>query len=473
MQENTTHKLRKFFDGMVVRKSLVRDAGLPRLPQYVVEYLIANHVQESCAQSDLKRMREHISTIFPEAETREVVKAALLKNGEVVLIDKAAVTVNLKTGHLVCSLTFLGENRVEILNTIVDKHPRLLTGGLWGSFRLKYIPGATPKAGNRLIVVGVLPFQADCPSQEDFGQRRAQFTTAEWIDILLTSVGYETTGLSPREKLLYLTRLIPAVESNLNIMELGPRQTGKTFLLRNVSPSVYTASGANVSAASLFANVTTGTMGILGSYKIVQLDEIANTRFDDVSTISMLKDFMESGQFARGGKTYSSDASMVLAGNIDVQGDRPDTRYGNLFDPLPLALRDTAFLDRIHGYLPGWEVPKITPTSISQGYGLVVDYLGQVLGTLRTRDRRDVAHKISLPSNMTKRDVVAIEKIVSGLVKLVYPHDQYTEEELRYFVNFAAELRQRVNNELAKMAPGEFSEKDFSILPVSRLAVMK
>jgi len=465
MQKNTTQKLRQIFEGMVVKKSLVRDAGLSRLPQYVVEYLIANHVQESHARADLKRMREHIATIFPEAETREVVKAQLLKKGEVVIIDKAAVTVNLKTGALVCSLTFLGENKAEILDSIVDKHPRLLTGGLWGSFRLKYLPGPTPKAPFRVIVVGVMPFQASCPDPEDFGQRRSQFTTEEWMDILLTSVGYRTDRLSPREKLLYLTRLVPAVEPNVNIMELGPRQTGKTFLLRNVSPSVYTASGANVSAASLFANVTTGTMGILGSYKIVQLDEIASTRFDDVSTISMLKDFMESGQFSRGGKSYSSEASMVLAGNIDVQGMRPDARYENLFEPLPTVLRDPAFLDRIHGYLPGWEVPKISPDSISQEYGLVVDYLGQALGTLRLRDRRDVAHSVSLPSNMTKRDVVAVEKIVSGLVKLVFPHDQHTEAELRYFINFATELRQRVNNELAKMAPGEFSEKDFSILP--------
>jgi ATP-dependent Lon protease len=313
------------------------------------------------------------------------------------------------------------------------------------------------------MVVGVLPFQAACPSPEDFGRRRAKFTTEEWIDVLLTSVGYATDSLSTREKLLYLTRLTPAVEPNLNVLELGPRQTGKTFLLRNVSPSVYTASGANVSAASLFANLTTGAMGILGSYKIVQLDEIAHTRFDDVSTVSMLKDFMESGQFARGGKTYSSDSSMVLAGNLDVQGMVPDPRYVHLFEALPAVLQDTAFLDRVHGYLPGWEIPKLRPDTISQGYGLVVDYLGQVLGTLRNRDRRDVAHRVSLPSNMTRRDVVAVEKLVSGLVKLVYPHDQYTDREISQLINFAAELRQRVNNELAKMAPGEFSQKDFSV----------
>lgn len=465
MKQSTVHKLQEVFQGAVVQKSLVRDAGLPRIPQYVVEYLIANHVNEKNAQAELKRIREHIAKIFPEAETREVVKAQLVKEREVVIIDKASVTVNLKTGSLVCALTFLGEPRAEILGSVVDKYPRLLTGGLWGSYRLRYLSGKGPKSPNRVLVAGVLPFQATCPSSIEFSERRAKFTTEEWIDILLSSVGYKTELLSFREKLLYLTRLIPAVEPNVNIMELGPRQTGKTYLLRNVSPSVYTASGANVSAASLFANVTTGAMGILGSYKIVQLDEIANTRFDDVSTVSMLKDFMESGQFARGGKTYSSDSSMVLAGNIDVEGKVPAARYADLFEPLPSILRDTAFLDRIHGYLPGWEIPKISSSSISQGYGLVVDYLGQVLGTLRGRDRRDVAHRVSLTSSMTKRDVVAVEKLVSGLVKLIYPHDMYSHAELVQLINFATELRQRVNNELAKMAPGEFKKKDFSVQP--------
>ena len=473
MNEQTRQKLRQVFQGSVVRKELVRDAGLSRLPQYVVEYLIANHVDDYNPGESLKKIREHVAKIFPEAETKEQIKAQLRKDGELVVIDKAAVSVNLKTGTLVCSLTFVGESKVEILDAVVDAHPRLLTGGVWGAYRLKYIKGGAKKGDYRLIVVGVLPFQAALPDEADFAEKRSKFTTSEWIDVLLTSVGYEPAHLSPRVKMLYLMRLIPAVEANVNILELGPRQTGKTFLLRNVSPSVYTASGSNVSSASLFANVATGEMGIIGSYKVVQLDEIAHTQFDSTSTISMLKDFMESGQFSRGGKTYSSDTSMVLAGNIDVDNGKPSGKYKHLFEPLPAALRDTAFLDRLHGYLPGWEIPKLKPTSISQGYGLVVDYLGQVFGKLRTRDRRDVTHCVELPSSMTRRDVVAIEKITSGLVKLLFPHDHYSSEEITQVVSFSAEMRQRVNNGLAIIAPGEFNTVAPSAPPVHRLQLVK
>jgi ATP-dependent Lon protease len=461
-------KLKRVFPGNVVRKSLVRDAGLSRLPRYVVEYLIANHVNEEKPQEDLKKICEHVERIFPDAETREALKAQLRREGEIVVIDRAAVSVNLKTGSLVCSLTFVGENHAEILDAVVDQNPRLLTGGVWGAYRLRYIEGTTKKEGFKLIVVGLLPFQSEIPDQDELARKRSRFTRDEWVDLLLTSVGYNTDGMNQRLKMLYLTRLIPAVEPNVNLIELGPRQTGKTFLLRNVSPSVYTASGSNVSSASLFANVTTGAMGILGSYKVVQMDEIAHTRFDDASTISMMKDFMESGQFSRGGKTYSADTSIILAGNIDVNGDRPADGYRHLFEPLPASLQDTAFLDRIHGYIPGWEIPKLTPDSISEGHGLVVDYLGQALGVLRTRNRRGEARTIELPSTMSRRDVVAVEKLTSGFIKLIYTNDRYSKSELTEIVDFAIELRQRVNNELAEMAPGEFKRRELEIVQADR-----
>jgi len=466
MKQTTEQKLQSVFGNAVVHKGTVREAGLPRLPQYVVEYLVATHISTANAASDLGTMREHIARNFPEAEAREVVKARLVQEGEVVIIDKASVEVNLRTGKLVCSLTFLGESNVDILEGVVNKHPRLLTGGMWGAYRIKYNYG---KKRNSLVVRGVMPFQVDTPDLDEYAQFRGKFTTDEWIDVLLASVGYEPDQYNGRQKLLLLTRLVPALEANVNMLELGPRQTGKTFLLRNMSPSVYTASGANVSAASLFANLSTGKLGILANYKIVQLDEIAHTSFDNVSTVSMLKDFMESGQFARGGQTYSSEASLVLAGNIDVRGDQPDDRYEHLFQPLPHELQDTAFLDRVHAYLPGWEIPKIAPNSISQGHGLVVDYLGQVFTKLRSRDRRGVIQNLEMPTGLTRRDVVAVQKVVSGLFKLLFPHDVLDGTELQQLVNFVAEMRQRVNNELARMAPGEFQPKSFHFSSAARL----
>jgi len=468
------HKLRQVFGSLAVNKSLVRDAGLPRLPQFVVEHLVANYVNIGTAADDLVRVREDVARKLPEADRRELLKAKLLKKGELLVIDKLNVRVDLRSGELVGSLTYTGENRVEVLEALVDKYPRLLTGGLWGAYRLEYKRGKLKKtkiSASRLIVTGCLPFQVDEPDLEEFAQYRAQFTVDEWIDVLLTSVGYAPEALTPHMKFLLLARLLPAVEPNYNFIELGPRQTGKTYLLRNVSPSVYTASGANVSAASLFANVSSGELGIVGSFKVVVLDEIADTQFDSVTTISMLKDYLESGQFARGGKTYSSDASLVMTGNLEVEGSSPASRYKHLFEELPTVVQDTALLDRIHAYLPGWEIPKITPRSLSSGYGLIVDYLGQVLGKLRGRSRRHLINDLQMPAAATRRDVVAIEKTTSALAKLLYPHDRYEQKDVRWLAQTAATLRERVNAQLAVMAPGEFEAAPFIITPKTHLAV--
>jgi ATP-dependent Lon protease len=474
MMQQIETRLHSAFPGRVVNKALVRNAGLPRLPVFVVEHLVARYVQgEPNVDAALASTREGISQNLPEADNRELVKARLLREGSVVLIDKLTVEVNFRTGQLVGTLSFLGESKLNVPQAVVDEHPRLLTGGLWGAFRLDYTTTTGPKGKQTrgIVVSGVTPFQAATPDLNEFGHARAQFTLDEWIDVLLASVGYEPTQYSQEVKLTLLLRLLPVMEANVNTVELGPRQTGKTYLLRNVSPSVYTASGANISAASLFANASTGALGILANYKVVVLDEVAHTRFDDISTVSMLKDYMESGQFARGGVAASSDASMVLAGNLDVEGNRPAARYRHLFEALPPELQDTAFLDRVHAYIPGWVIPKVSAASISRGQGLIVDYLGQVFGKLRGRSRRQVVKDFELSPTLTQRDVVAVEKVSSALVKLLFPHDRYDTEELRQVVQYAANLRGRVASQLATMDPGEFKERDFTVKPKLKLSL--
>ncbi len=458
------HKLRDVFGSEVVDKSIVRDAGLPRMPQFVVEHLVANHdyVDGAQVQQDLSAMRERMAQIMPSADNREELKARLMRDGELIIVDQLSVQANLHSNALVGTLSFLGEDKVALLDDVIRNHPRLLTGGLWGAHRLSYRSERLSPRGAKLrhmvVVKGVLPFQSAAPDMDEFASKRARFTTQEWIDILMASVGYEPSQYDERTKLLLLMRLLPAIEANYNAVELGPRQTGKTYLLRNLSPSVYTASGANLSVASLFANASTGALGILASYKTVVLDEIADTKFDSVTTVAMLKDYMESGEFTRAGRKYAEDSSVVLTGNLEVDGNRPAEHYRHLFEALPKDLQDTAFLDRVHAYLPGWEIPKIGPHSISQGYGLVVDYLGQVFTKLRERSRRGVLHdsRMVAQSGVTRRDVVAMEKTVSGLMKLVYPHDRFTKTDLAAVVAVAAEMRQRVNSQLAVMAPGEF-----------------
>ena len=363
-------KARDLFGDRLVNKGLARTAGLPRLPQYVVEWLVANYVHAGFEHEGLRNLRERVAEVLPETDRREEIKAALVRDGDVMIFDKLDVHVDLRTGKLVGTLNNLGVTGATVPRSLVERVPRLLVGGVWGAIILKYHPSVGKKFGS-VHVYAMTAFQEPDNGLEALMYARSQFSVYEWADLLLASLGYNPEVYSKwRTKLLLLTRLVPAVEANSNLIELGPRQTGKTFLLRNVSPAVYTASGANVTSATMFANNSTGNPGIVATHKVVVLDEVAHTSFDDTSTVSMLKDYMESGQYARGGRTYVSDASIVLAGNIDVDGARPRDGYSHLFEPLPAELQDTALLDRVHIYLPGWEIPVMRPDAISTGYGL-------------------------------------------------------------------------------------------------------
>lgn len=456
-------KAAQVFAGQAVSKSLAREAGLPRLPQYVVEHLVANYVNPQRVTQDLQRLRERVAQVVPEAETRELLKAHLMREGSVLIWDKLDVRTDLRTGRLVGALSNFGENSVEVPAPFAGYIPRLLRGGAWGAIRLEYVKG---KRTNAIKVAAMTAFQEEDPSVDIYAQQRAHFTTDEWINLLLSSLGYEPSYYKERRtKLLLLSRLIPMVETNTTTIELGPRQTGKTFLLRNVSPSVYTASGANVTAASMFANASTGALGILATYKVVVLDEIADTHFDNLATVAMLKDYLESGNFSRGGRTYTGDASLVMAGNLDVVGTKPSPGYRHLFEVLPEIMQDTALLDRVHAYIPGWELPKISREAISNGVGLTVDYLGQILHLMRGRDFRAGARQVNISGSLTQRDRTAIEKSSSGLLKLLYPNNAYTEAEVNEVVDLAVELRLRVHDQLAVMAPGEFRERAFGTSP--------
>jgi ATP-dependent Lon protease len=334
-----------------------------------------------------------------------------------------------------------------------------LLGGLWGTAKLKYSPESDADYPNELTAF--TPFQVGPPDVASFRERRASFTTDEWIALMLQSAGYAPEAFPERRhRLLLLTRLVPLVERNVNLVELGPRQTGKTFLLRNVSPRVFTVSGGKTTPANLFVNLATKAVGILGTRKVVVFDEIAHTTFgDEDATISTLKDFMESGQFSRGAKSFATEASVVFTGNLDVEGNLPEPRYRHLFEPLPDELIDSAFLDRLHAYLPGWEIPKVTPTSLAQGVGFVTDYFGEVLVKLREDDFQSKVRELEFAAGMTRRDQVAVERMTSGLMKLLYPNGQVAAEELKEIVALASELRQRVHNQLTEIAPGEFKPR--------------
>ncbi len=452
-------KAREVFGENVVIKALAQNTAFHRLPRYVSEYLIAKYVHPESWREDLAKVQAKIKDLLPETDRRELLKERLLRTGEVVLIDPVEARIDLKNGQRWAKVEALGDDKVRVASALLEQNPGLLLGGLWGTAKVRYAPEADAEHPNELL--SFTPFQVGPPDLAAFRAGRARFTTDEWIDLMLQSAGYAPRSFpNKRHRLLLLARLTPLVQPNLNLIELGPRQTGKTFLLRNVSPRVFTVSGGRTTPANLFVNLATRAVGILGTRKVVVFDEIAHTTFGDTdATLSTLKDFMESGQFSRGARSFATDASLVYTGNLDVRDDQPDTRYRHLFEPLPDELIDTAFLDRLHGYLPGWEIPKITPDALANGVGFITDYFGEVLARLREDDFQGETQGLAFAAGMTRRDQVAVERITSGLVKLIYPDSRMTDEERKELVTLACELRQRVHNQLAEMAPGEFKPR--------------
>ncbi len=443
----------------VVVKSLAQQAAFQRLPRYVSEYLIAKYVKPETWKDDLAKIQARIKDLLPDLEHRELLKERLLARGEVTLIDNVEARVDLKGGQRWARVPALGDAKVRVPAAVTEQNPGLLLGGLWGTAKVRYAPEENADAPNELAAF--TPFQVGPPDVAAFRAARAQFTADEWAALMLQSAGY-AAGAFPdrRTRLLLFARMVPLVERNVNLIELGPRQTGKTFLLRNLSPRVFTVSGGKTTPANLFVNLATKQVGILGTRKVVVFDEIAHTSFgDEDETISTLKDYMESGQFSRGSLGFAADAGLVFTGNLDVEGHLPHPKYAHLLEPLPDELIDSAFQDRIHGYVPGWEVPKITPASVATGVGFVTDYFGEVLVRLRDDSFADRVRDVPLHAGLTRRDQTAVERLASGLIKLLYPDGNVAGPELLELVTFACELRQRVHQQLCALAPGEFKPR--------------
>jgi ATP-dependent Lon protease len=449
----------------VVIKALAQQAAFQGLPRYVSEYLIAKYVKPDTWRDDLAKMHAKVRELLPDLEHRELLKERLLSRGEITLIDNVDARVDLRGGQRWARVPALQDNKVRISPTFLEQHAGLLLGGLWGTVKVRYAPEVDAEDPNE--IVSFIPFQVGPPDLAVYRSARSQFTTDEWIALMLQSAGYSPEAFPlKRTRLLLLSRLVPLVERNVNLLELGPRQTGKTFLLRNLSPRVFTISGGKASPANLFVNLSTKAIGIIGTRKVVVFDEIAHTTFgDEEATISTLKDYMESGQFSRGSLAFAADSGLVFAGNLDVEGDQPHTRYHHLLEPLPEELIDSAFQDRMHAYLPGWEIPKITPAAVSRGVGFVTDYFGEALVRLREDSFVDRIRSVPLGEGLTKRDHTAVERLGSGLIKILYPDGRFSDEELREIVVLACEFRQRVHDQLCKLAPGEFKPKTIGPVP--------
>jgi ATP-dependent Lon protease len=458
-------RFKDIFAGKVVNKRLTFNTGMDEFPRYVLEYLIDNYCQEETFEQDFERVKRRLRENFVHGAEAERIRSYIRENRGHTIIANLEVRLVETEDKYWGIIGAINERFVNVPEELVKRYPMLLAGGMWGTIDLTY---DETEVHNRKIrpfkVVDFTPFQISMIDVGEFIEKRREFSEDEWIDILINSFGLDPDSMTRREKLLYISRAVPLVENNHNMIELGPRETGKTYLYRNVSYYSHVLSGGKATPASLFINLNTGRVGLVGTREAVVFDEIANTDFTDPkATVSIMQGYMQDAKFSRGKKEILAFGSIVMVGNLDVQGRLPHEKYFHLFEPLPSFVQVEALIDRLHYYLPGWEIPKIGPESASSDYGFITDYLCEIMHELRrvdllgrVKNRFELFDASGSSQGITSRDMRGVHKTLSGLLKLLYPHGEVTDEQLEELLLLALEGRQRIRNQLHLMAPGEY-----------------
>lgn len=458
-------KLKQIFRGKVVNKALSLNTGVDEFPRYVLEFLIDNYCEEETFHEDMEKVVRRLKESFVYGAEAEKIRHYIRENRRHTLIANLEARLVETEDKYWATIGAINENFVNIPERIVSQYPMLLSGGMWGTIELTY---DETEIHNKKIrpfkITEFTPFQISAINLDEYIARRHEFSSDEWLDILINSCGLNPARMSRRQKLLYLCRCIPLVETNVNMVELAPRETGKTYLYRNISYYAHVLSGGKATPAQLFINLNSGQIGVVGTRDVVVFDEIANTDFaDPKALVSVMQGYMQDAKFSRGKKEILAFASLVFVGNLDVQGQQPHEKYYHLFEPLPDFLQVLAFLDRIHGYLPGWEIPKLSPGSYAQDYGFITDYFCEIMHELRridlmggVRSRFQLVDASSGGQGLSGRDQRAVMKTASGLLKLLYPDGVLSDDELGEVLELACELRQRVREQLHLMAPGEY-----------------
>lgn len=474
-REEIHRKLRTFFDGKIVRKDLTkRIKEGANVPVYVLEFLLGQY----CSSDDEEIVKDGVETVkrilsenYVRPDEAEKVLSKLRQRGSMSIIDRVTVVLNLRTDSYEAYFSNLGLGGVPISDVYPQEYDRLLCGGIWCIVQLEYISGDSlyDNDASRMtlpIVINKLtPIQMPHVDMDELKDGRRAFTKNEWIDVLLRSIGMEPDTLTEREKWLLLARMIPLVENNFNLCELGPRSTGKSHIYKEISPNSILVSGGQTTVANLFYNMSKRTVGLVGLWDCVAFDEVAGIRFKDKDGVQIMKDYMASGSFARGKEEIGASASMVFVGNINQSVDVL-LKTSSLFDPFPPEMgMDTAFLDRMHCYVPGWEIPKFRPEHFTDDYGFITDYLAEFIRELRKEQHGDALDKyFKLGKNLNQRDTIAVRKMIGGLVKLIYPNGEYSKEEIEEIVRFALEMRRRVKEQLKKLGGMEFYDVNFSYI---------
>lgn len=458
-------KLKDVFRGKVVNKAHTINTGVDEFPRYVLEYLIDNYCEEETFHEDMAKVVRRLKEAFVYGAEAEKIRHYIRENRKHSVIANLEARLVETEDKYWGTISAINENFVNIPESIVRQYPMLLSGGMWGTIDLTYDETEVHSKKIRPFkVTSFTPFQVSVINLDEYVEKRSQFSADEWVDILINSCGLDPEKMTRRQKLLYLCRCIPLVETNVNMVELAPRETGKTYLFRNVSYYAHVLSGGKATPAQLFINLNTGKIGEVGTRDAVVFDEIANTDFTDPKAlVSIMQGYMQDAKFSRGKKELLAFASLVFVGNLDVQGNLPHEKYYHLFEPLPDFMQVIAFLDRIHAYLPGWEIPKLAPDSYAQDYGFITDYFCEIMHELRRMDlmpsirsRFELTNLSKSSHGLSGRDQRAIMKTTSGLLKLLYPDGEVADEELEEVLLLSCELRQRVREQLHLMAPGEY-----------------
>lgn len=469
--DDLDRKAASAFDGFIVRKDLVRTFSRQfPVPTYVVEFLLGRY----CATTDEAEIQEGLEIVQRQLQSRtvkageeELFKARARETGSVKIIDIITARLDAKSDSYVASLPSLRLNDVRISPELIKEHERMLTGGFYAEITLGYDAAIAQEKGGRPF--GIDALRAIQLSKRDvlasLAEGRKQLTTTEWRDFLLRSVGFEPDGLNDRAKDALLLRMVPFVERNYNLVELGPRGTGKSHLFQQVSPYAHLISGGKATVARMFVNNSNGQRGLVCQYDVVCFDEVSGVSFDQKDGVNIMKGYMESGEFSRGKESIRADGSIVLVGNFDVDVEHQQ-RIGHLLGPLPPEMRDdTAFMDRIHGFLPGWDVPKMNPALFTQHYGLVSDFLSECFTQLRNQSRVSTMQgRVFLGGALSGRDINAVNKTVSGLLKLLHPdgEEAVSDEDLEWAVRLALEVRRRVKEQQKRIGAAEFRNTHFS-----------
>lgn len=463
--DDLDRKLNDTYPGRAVRKDLtkrIREGA--SVPVYVLEYLLGMYCatdDEETIEEGVQRVKQILSENYVRPDEAETVKSKVRERGRFNVIDRVTVKLNERNDIYQGFLMNLNIKDLVIDDDIVRSNEKLLGGGIWCILQLEYEAGASPSP---FIVSSLKPIQMPNIDMEELFVGRSQFSRDEWIDIMLRSSGLEPTTLSEETKWHLIARMIPLCENNYNCCELGPRSTGKSHIYKEVSPNSILVSGGKTTVANLFYNMSSRQVGLVGLYDVVAFDEVAGINFPDNDGIQVMKDYMASGSFARGKAEISAQASMVFVGNVN-QSIESLVKTSHLLAPFPTAMIDTAFFDRFHAYIPGWEIPKFSPENFTNNYGFIVDYLAEWLREMRKRSYADVIDRyFRLGNNLKQRDVQAVRKTVSGLLKLLFPDGSFAKEDVRDALVYALRVRRRIKEQLKKIGGMEFFDVHFSYI---------